>query len=319
MTASYKTIAVIGSANMDFVVNCRHFPGVGQTVFGNEFMANPGGKGANQAVAIAKLGGRVHFIGGVGGDAIGCQLIQNMQRCNIDTTYIKTYTEVVSGVAQIAVDNEANNQIIVIPGANNCIDKECIDNAREVIKNAVIVVCQHEIPTATVEYALDMAARFGIPSIFNPAPAHGLNERLIKGADFLIPNESEASVLTGIDVVDLNSGYEACKWLFTQGIKNVILTLGSEGCLLYNESRKEHIPSVKVNAIDTTAAGDTFIGAFAWYMVNKEYDVREAVEFSVKAAALSVTRKGAQVSMPTLEEVEPSGKGAGGCEPQQKE
>jgi ribokinase len=292
---------------MDFVVNCKQFPDVGQTVFGYDFFANPGGKGANQAVAIARLGGNVKFIGCVGDDAIGCQLIQNMQRYNIDTTHIKTCTNISSGVAQISVDSEANNKIIVIPGANNLVDKQCIDNARGVIKNASIVVCQHEIPSATVEYVSDMAARFGVPMILNPAPAYGLSEQLINGADFLIPNESEASLLTGIEVVDLHSGYEACKWFHAKGAKNVIITLGSEGCLIYNESRKEHVPSVKVHAIDTTAAGDTFIGAFAWYVVNRKYDIRQAVEFSVKAAAISVTRKGAQVSMPILEEVEHSG------------
>jgi len=313
-----ENITVVGSVNMDYVVNCEQFPDVGQTVFGHNFMANPGGKGANQAVAIARLGGNVQFIGCVGDDAIGCQLIQNMQLYKIDTAHIKTCANMSSGVAQISVDNQANNKIIVIPGANHCVDEQCIDNALELIKNASLVLCQHEIPTETVEYVLDTAARFGVPVILNPAPAYGLSERLINNVDFLIPNESEASVLTGIDVVDLESGYEACKWFFAKGIKNTIITLGSEGCLIYNESRKEHIPSVKVDAIDTTAAGDTFIGAFAWYMVNRKHDVRRAVEFAVKAAAISVTRKGAQVSMPSSEEVEHSGKGVMGCLSEQK-
>ena len=304
MNKSIRHITVIGSINMDFVSACNKFPDCGETVFGNDFLANPGGKGANQAVAIARLGGNVKFIGGVGDDVIGCQLLQNMQHHNIGIENILRYANVSSGVAQISVNRRGDNKIIVVPGANSLVDKQCINNAIEIMKNSSMIVCQHEIPLTTIEYVLGQAIRFNVPLILNPAPAYELSDHVIHGIEILTPNESEASILTGVDVISLDSGFKACEKLFMKGIKNIVLTMGARGSLLYNENQKKHIPSLRVNAVDTTAAGDTFTGALAWHIINRKSDIEQAVEFATKAAAISVTRKGAQISMPSLEDVE---------------
>ena len=299
-----KHITVVGSINMDFVSACDKFPDCGETVFGSDFLANPGGKGANQAVAIARLGGVVKFIGGVGDDAIGCQLLENMQCHNISIDNVLRCVNVCSGVAQISVNRHGDNKIIVVPGANNLVDKQCIDNAIEIIENSSMIVCQHEIPLATIEYVSKQAVRFNVPMILNPAPAYKLSEQIIKSIEILILNENEASILTGIDVTGSDSGFKACEQLFMKGIKNIVLTMGAMGSLFYNENQRKHIPSLKVDVVDTTAAGDTFTGALAWYIVNRKSDLIHAVEFATKAAAISVMKKGAQISMPSLAQVE---------------
>lgn len=296
-----KKIVVIGSINMDLVTRCKRAPQGGETLFGESFSQIPGGKGANQAVAIGKLGSEVVMLGKVGDDSFGVELINSLKNANVNTEYIEK-TQVSSGIAKIIVEENGQNRILVVPGANSQVDKEYIDRNIEVIKNSDIIVAQLEIPVETVEYAFAKAKEFGKKTILNPAPAMELSDELIKNSDLIIPNESELALITGINTDNEDGINKAGKKLLEMGVKDLIITLGGKGSLHMNKTLCEHHSAYKVKAVDTTAAGDSFIGGLVRKLDNN--NVGDAIEYATKVSAIVVTRFGAQTSIPTLEEVE---------------
>ena len=271
-----KNICVIGSLNMDLVVNVDTMPKPGQTLLGGNFKEVPGGKGANQAVAIARLDGRVSMIGKVGNDSFGKTLVKSLNDDNVNTDYIHE-ADCPTGVAFITVDKNAQNAIVVAPGANFELTKNDIDKNIDCIKNSDIVVIQLETPLETVKYALQVAKNLNKYTILNPAPAVKLDDEIIKNVDLLTPNETELEILSE--------------------------TLGSKGSLYINKEKSFFKSAYKVDAIDTTAAGDSFTGALAVALSNNK-SIDEAMDFASKVGALSVMKEGAQSSLPTLKDVE---------------
>lgn len=300
-----KNIVVIGSSNTDMVVKTSHLPAAGETVLGGEFMMNAGGKGANQAVAAARYGERVVFVARVGDDMFGRQTLESLRRDGIDTSCVSVDSDRMSGVALISVNAEGENSIVVASGANMALGREDIDRAAEEIRRADVVLMQLEVPVATVEYAAEVAASAGVPVILNPAPAPAgpLGAGLLSRIDVITPNRSEATRISGIEVTDMASARRAAEAIHAMGTRRVIITLGGEGALIYDGSEFEHIGVTRVEAVDTTAAGDTFNGVLAVGVAAGRSLARAAREASV-AAAISVTRMGAQTAAPTRAEVE---------------
>lgn len=306
MIPNKKPIIVIGSSNTDMVIRCSRLPRPGETVLGGSFMMNHGGKGANQAVAAAKLGGDTVFIGKVGDDVFGHQTVEMLTSLGIDTRFLCVSATEPSGVALINVDEHtAENSISVASGANGAIRPADIDAAEEVIASASLILMQLEIPIDTVTYAAKMAKRHGVTVVLNPAPAPSepLPEELLENVDIIIPNKTEAEVITGIAIDTPQDELRAIRSLHSKGISTVIFTLGSKGALLCQNGDCEEVPSFKVKAVDTTAAGDTFCGALC-VGLSEGKEVRPAMIFANQAAAISVTRKGAQQSVPTRAEVD---------------
>lgn len=299
-----KNIVVIGSSNTDMVVKTTHLPIGGETVLGGDFFMNAGGKGANQAVAAARYGNRVVFVAKTGNDLFGEQVRASMKEDGIVTDYVFVDPEHPSGVALITVNQEAENCIVVAGGANMYLDKNDIDKAHDEIVNANVVLMQLETPIDTVEYAAHMAAEAGVRVILNPAPAPAkpLSKELISNLFLITPNRSEASRLTGIDVKDMESAQRAALALYDMGAKNVIITLGSEGSLVYDGQMMMRVEAVKVEAVDTTAAGDTYNGVLA-SVIAEGKSLIDAVHEATVAGAISVTRMGAQPAAPTREEI----------------
>ena len=306
MIPNKKPIIVIGSSNTDMLIRCSRLPRPGETVLGGSFMMNHGGKGANQAVAAAKLGGDTVFIGKVGDDVFGHQTVEMLTSLGIDTRFLGVSATEPSGVALINVDEHtAENSISVASGANGAIRPADIDAAEEVIASASLILMQLEIPIDTVTYAAKMAKRHGVTVVLNPAPAPSepLPEELLENVDIIIPNKTEAEVITGIAIDTPQDELRAIRSLHSKGISTVIFTLGSKGALLCQNGDCEEVPSFKVKAVDTTAAGDTFCGALC-VGLSEGKEVRPAMIFANQAAAISVTRKGAQQSVPTRAEVD---------------
>lgn len=298
-------IYVVGSSNTDMVVKVDKLPAPGETVIGGSFLMNPGGKGANQAVTASRLGGNVTFIAKIGNDIFGRQAMQQFQRERIDTKFILTDKNHPSGVALISVDAKGENNIAVAPGANAHLGIDQIGQALQSVENDVIVLLQLEIPLDTVEYVIEQGHRKNLKVILNPAPANKLSDAVFKHIFVITPNETEAELLTGIRLTDLESARQAAEVLHGKGVKNVVITLGSKGAYLSNEDTRQLIPAPLVTAIDTTAAGDCFNGALAVALSeNRPFD--QAVAFACKAAAISVTRMGAQSSLPYRKEVDDS-------------
>ncbi len=299
-----KNIVVIGSSNTDMVVKTSHLPAGGETVLGGDFFMNAGGKGANQAVAAARYGNRVVFVAKTGDDLFGAQVREAMRQDNINTDYVFVDKEHPSGVALITVNQQAENCIVVAPGANAHLTPADIDAAADEIRGASVVLMQLETPIATVEYAAQMAADAGVPVILNPAPAptEPLSEELLKNLFLITPNESEASRISGITVKDLASAQLAAKAIYDMGPKNVIVTLGSDGSLVYDGAMFMRVEAMKVDAVDTTAAGDTYNGVLA-SVIAEGRTLIDAVHEANVAAAISVTRMGAQPAAPTREEI----------------
>jgi len=295
-------IAVIGSTNTDMVIKTSKLPVPGETILGGDFFMNPGGKGANQAVAAARLGGKVSFIAKTGNDLFGKQAREIFETEKINTDYIVTDTLNPSGVALITVDNRGENCIVVAPGSNNHLNKSDIDQALEEILRSDIVLMQLEIPVETVVYAANIAYEAGKKVILNPAPAAKIPEDLLSKLYLITPNETEAALITGIPVKDSDSAIQAAQNLFDRGVKVVIITLGSKGALLFTGGEPKLIPSPKAEAVDTTAAGDVFNGAIA-VAISEGFELEKAVEFACRAAAISVTRMGAQSSAPYRKEL----------------
>jgi len=296
-------IVVVGSSNMDLVVKSPRIPAKGETILGGDFIMTPGGKGANQAVAAAKLGAEVYFVAKLGDDIFGRQSLSNLQEVGIHTEYVEQTREAPSGVALITVDDAGDNVIVVAPGANLKLSPEDIKKARSVIASSGAVATQLEVPLETVEFAARLANDTGVPFILDPAPAQKLSDELLRKVDVLTPNETEAEILTGIKVTDENSAQIAVKELLNRGVKAVILTMGSKGYVLATKDGAQFISSVKVDAVDATAAGDAFTGSLAVGMARGK-TLKDAALFANYVAALSVTKMGAQSSMPDAGQVE---------------
>jgi ribokinase len=280
------------------VVRTPTLPQPGETVLGGQFLLNPGGKGANQAVAAARLGATVTFLARVGDDIFGEQALEQLKKERIDTRYVLPTAHKASGIALITVDDKGENTIAVAPGANAHLSATDMEAAREAIHQAGIVLTQLEIPLATVEKLTQLAQEAGKRVILNPAPARDLPDSLLEQLFVITPNEMEAAMLTGIPVTDLASAERAARALSARGTPFVIITLGKSGALLWDGATATHLPAPQVEAIDTTAAGDVFNGALA-VGLDEGMSLAEAALFANHAAALSVTRRGAQSAAPT--------------------
>ena len=297
-----KNICVIGSLNMDLVVNVDTMPKPGQTIIGSNFKEVPGGKGANQAVAMARLNGNVSMIGKVGEDGFGQTLINSLKNDKVDTTYIQT-AKGATGVALITVDKNAQNSIVVSPGANFEVKEDDIDNNIEAIKNSDIVVLQLETPLNTIKYALNKAKELNKYTILNPAPAVKLDDEIIKNVDLLTPNETELEIISGVSIETEEDIQKAAQIMIEKGVKELIVTLGSKGSLYINKEKSMFKKAYKVEAVDTTAAGDSYTGALA-VALSQDKNIEDAMDFASKVGALSVLKEGAQSSLPTLKDVE---------------
>ncbi|MCP1446742.1 ribokinase [Pseudomonas sp. GGS8] len=296
-------VVVIGSLNMDLVTRAPRLPRGGETLIGQSFATVSGGKGANQAVAAARLGAQVSMVGCVGSDAYGEALRGALLAERIDCQAV-SMVEDSSGVALIVVDDNSQNAIVIVAGANGALTPEVIDRFDSVLQTADVIICQLEVPDATVGHALKRGRELGKTVILNPAPAsRPLPADWYAAIDYLIPNESEASALSGLPVDSLSTAEAAANRLIAMGAGKMIITLGAQGSLFANGITFEHFTAPKVKAVDTTAAGDTFVGGFAAALAAGKSEA-EAIRFGQVAAALSVTRAGAQPSIPTLSDVQ---------------
>lgn len=296
-------ITVIGSSNTDLVVKAPKLPAPGETVLGSEFIIAPGGKGANQAVAIARLGGNVTFVAKLGMDDFGDQRLEDFRKDGMDTRFVFRDAEIPSGVALIFVDEDGENMIAAVQGANARLSPDDVDKARAAIEGADMVVLQLETTMETVEHAITIAAKNSVPVILNPAPGRKLKPGLIEKVDYLTPNETEAEILTGTKVTDVDSAQRAGAELLRLGAGNVIITMGKRGAMLVVSDESFLIPAFPVDAVDATAAGDAFNGGLACALASGK-DLKDAIEFANAVAALAVTKMGAQPSMPTRDELE---------------
>jgi ribokinase len=298
-----KPIVVVGSSNTDMVIRVPRIPRAGETLLGGEFLTAAGGKGANQAVGAARSGGKVALIARVGRDVFGDQAIAGLRRDGIDVSRVFRDKLTPSGVALIFVAKDGENSIAVAGGANEKLSPADVKKATDVIRSAALLVAQLETPLATVTAAVDVAVKAGVPVILNPAPARRLPNSLLKRISVLTPNETEAELLTGIKVTDASAAAKACSKLRSRGVRTVILTLGSRGAFLADANGQRLVPGFKVKTVDSTAAGDIFNGALAVALAEGK-TVLDAVRFANAAAALSVTRMGAQPSAPTRADIE---------------
>jgi ribokinase len=296
-------IVVIGSSNTDMIIQLDRIPRLGETILGGEFATAPGGKGANQAVAAARAGGQVTFVARVGQDVFGDRAVERFRRDGVRTGFVVRDRSAPSGVALIFVAKDGENSIAVAGGANTRLSPADVRKAGRAIRAASSVVMQLETPFATVEAAADLAARSGVRVILNPAPARELPGRLLERVSVLTPNETEAELLTGIAVRDETSAHRAAGRLLDRGVGTVILTLGPRGALVAAGRQSQIVAGFRVKTVDTTAAGDVFNGALA-VALGEGRAVIEAVRFANAAAAISVTRLGAQPSAPTRREIE---------------
>ena len=298
-----KKALVIGSLNMDMTVKVEELPKLGETIFGNDFYESCGGKGANQAVAVSKLGMKTEMIGMVGKDSQGEKLIQNLNKYGIISDNVIKSDEL-TGRAIITVDRKGDNNIIVIPGSNFKITKEHIQDKQDVIASSDVVILQNEIPSETVEFSLLKAKELGKITIFNPAPARKLSGEVFKNTDYLILNETEMEEIFEIKFNDEEYTEKISIKKKEYGIKNIILTLGDKGSILFSEDNNiKKYDVYKVKAVDTTAAGDSFIGAFTM-KICEIGNPDEAIKYATAVSAIVVTRQGAQDSIPTREEIE---------------
>ena len=297
-----KKIIVIGSTNMDMVVKTSHIPTPGETVLSGSFFMNPGGKGANQAVSVARLGGDVAFVSKVGNDVFGKQSTQLFEEEGIDIAHLLSDDTLPSGVALITVDRSGENSIVVASGANAGLTPADLEDALDKIAGAGIVLMQLEIPMETVHFAAIYAVKHGVKVILNPAPANTLPPKLLSCIDIITPNQSEAAMLSGINVTDAATAAQAAVAIHNLGVKSVIITMGAMGCVIYDKGEITVVPAQKVEAVDTTAAGDVFCGALAVALAEGG-TLFDAVNFASRAAAISVTRMGAQPSIPYRKEL----------------
>lgn len=304
-------VSVLGSMNMDMVIAVDSMPKVGETILCNEVKKVPGGKGANQAIAAKRSGSEVYMIAKLGKDENGDTLLKGLQDDNINTKYVLRDEGKATGMAIITVNSEGNNSIIVVPGSNMNISKPEVLKAEEVIKDSDIVVTQLETPMDAAAEVFKLAKKYNKLTVLNPSPSKTLSDELIKNTDIIIPNETEAYSITGTEVKDLESAKEASKFFFDKGVNIVIITLGENGAAIVTKDNAELIPAYKVKAVDTTAAGDSFLGAVVSKINVNDISfesLEKAVRFGNKVSSIVVQRKGAQPSIPYLDEVEKNNK-----------
>ena len=291
-------ILVVGSINMDLVVRVPHSPKPGETVLGGDFETFPGGKGANQAVAAARMGGNVTMIGRVGNDNFGDTLIQGLLENDVKTTHVIKDSDAPTGIAMIAVAPDGENMIVVAPGANSKVSLEDISNTRELMRQSDLLLLQLECPLEIICAAVDLAKVYQVPVVLNPAPAQPLPKSLLGNVDYLTPNQTELTQLT--DESDINRAINKIQgW----GMENLIITLGPNGARVISGGLDKHLPAHEITAVDTTAAGDSFNGALAVALAEQK-PLIEAVRYGMAAGALAATKHGAQPSLPMREAVE---------------
>ncbi len=304
-------IAVVGSANVDLTTFNDVFPRPGETIFGKKFDLGFGGKGANQAVAARLCGANVGMVAKVGSDLFGPATIKNFDSQGIDATYVRIAEGVSSGVAPIFVDPSGQNRIIVVKGANDTLSPEDVEAAAPLLRKADTIILQFEIPLRTVYHAVKFARANGIRCIVNPAPAQPVDFKELGGADYFIPNESEAETITGMPVHSIEDAKKRAQFLLRQGMKRVVITLGERGALAAGSDKMELIPAFKVQAVDTTGAGDAFIGSFAVFL-SEGLPEEEALPRANLYAALSTTKVGTQKSFRSRAEFEKEWRNRGG-------
>jgi ribokinase len=293
-----KTIVVVGSLNMDLVVRSTQLPLPGETIIGSDFRTFPGGKGANQAVAAARLGARVKMIGRVGKDPFGDSLMQTLAKDGIDASFVGRDPQAATGVALITVDAGGQNTIVVASGANGQVTPQDILQAESAFAGSAVLLLQLEIPLQAIEKAIELARKHHLQVVLNPAPAQPLAKELLAGVDTLIPNQTELRLLTGMDEIQ-----PAAHRLLEMGVRQVVVTLGEQGALVCGEGGEFTLPAYRVEAVDATAAGDAFVGAYAVALLEGESPIQAARRGNA-AGALAVTRQGAQPSLPTREELD---------------
>ena len=293
--AKRSRIVVVGSANIDLTTFTNQFPKPGETIFGQKFDLGFGGKGANQAVAARLCGAEVFMVARVGSDLFGPATIENFRKQGIDPTHVKQVEGLSSGVAPIFVDPNGQNRILVVKGANDALKPADVDAAAETLKSADCIVLQFEIPVETVYYTIAFARKHGIRCILNPAPAQSVDLAALKDLDYFVPNETEAETIAGTPVRNVEDAKKVAAQLVSSGIRRVIITLGANGSLLAGREGSEHVPPFAVNAIDSTGAGDAFIGSFAVFL-GEGVPEREAVRRANLYAGLSTTGIGTQKS-----------------------
>jgi len=291
-------ILVVGSINMDLVVRVPHAPMPGETVLGGDFETFPGGKGANQAVAAARMGGEVTMVGRVGNDNFGDMLIQGLVENNIKTTHVIKDSEAPTGVAMIAVAADGENLIVVASGANYKVSEEDISDTRTMMRETDLLLLQLECPLETVTAAVELAKAYDVPVVLNPAPAQPLSTALLANVDVLTPNENELVLLTGEE--DIEMGIQK---LLDWGVKKLVITLGANGARVISEGMDQHLPAHEITVVDSTAAGDAFNGALAVALAEGK-SLIDAVHYGMAAGALAATKRGAQPSLPARDEVE---------------
>jgi len=295
-------IVVVGSLNMDLVVRVKQMPVPGETVSGGDLSMICGGKGANQAVAAGRIAGEAAMIGRVGNDSFGQRLIASLKESHVDIQAIKK-GETATGTAVILVDENGENSIVISPGENGKVSIDDLRQADAILREARFILTQFELPVAVVEALIQEVATFPAKLILNPAPFRSISRELLSKVDFLVPNEIEAEQLTGIKINSIDDAKQATRVLLDWGVTQVIITLGANGALFANSKGMQIIPAYQVKPVDTTAAGDTFIGGFA-AALNRNFSIEDAVRYGNAAAAIAVTRFGAQTSIPTREEVD---------------
>lgn len=296
-------VVVLGSLNMDLVVRTAHIPLPGETIHGSDFNTIPGGKGANQAAAAARMGVSVEMIGRVGEDAFGPVLLDNMAAQGVGTAHVLRDAEAASGIAMITIDAKGENTIVVAPGANGRVTLDEVAAARDVLAAARYLVMQFEVPLPVVRGAITLARELGLRVILNPAPAYAVDAEFVRGLDTLIVNETEAAAISGLPVADLAGAEAAGRALRALNIPVVIVTLGANGALLLAEGGAIHVPARAVNVVDTTAAGDAFVGGYVAGLL-RGLPLPEAVRYATCAGSLATTVFGAQTSLPSAAQVQ---------------
>ncbi len=298
------SITVIGSIHIDFYVRLPKLPVPGETVLGYDFIMKPGGKGANQAVATARLGAHTYMVGRIGNDIFAEKLLDNFAKNGVDTKYVSIDKTTHTGTAFILLDKKTGeNMIAVAPGADAHVSKEDVEKAIPAIKESEIILLQLEIPVDTVIYAIKKASKLGRKVILNPAPATILPEEIFRHIYVITPNRVEAELLTGVKVKNIEDAIKAGKLLVNKGVKYAIITMGDKGSVIVSKDIAKHIPAYKVEIIDTTGAGDAFNGALAVFLA-EGYDIVEACKRANAAAAIQITKLGAQEGLPTRKELE---------------
>jgi ribokinase len=297
------SILVIGSFVMDLVTKTNKVPNEGETVLGLSFNQYPGGKGANQAIQAARLGAKVYMSGCLGFDDFGKQFLSILKKENINSDFVYQSDKASTGTGSITLDSEGQNRIIVVPGANHEYQSDYVDGLSKVMDDVNIIMAQLELRLDVIESVANLAARYNKVFILNPAPACKLSDSILSKVTYLTPNETELEILTNLKNLDtIEAKIKACQLLLKKGVKNVIVTLGSDGALLVNENQIEHVKGFKVKAIDTVAAGDSFNGAIA-YMLEQSKSILESIKFANAVGAITVTKQGAIPSLPNLDEV----------------